>query len=162
VRAADPNHLVMGPRFAIVPAEPVIEMAGKYLDVISFNCYETDPTGVIEQYEAFQRPLIIGEFSFRGQDSGLPNTKGAGPRVPDQRARADAFERYVRIALGTPNVVGYHWFEHSDQPKEGRADGENSNYGVVNIEDEVYVELTERMRTVNAQAEAIHAGLQRR
>jgi agarase len=162
VRAADPNHLIMGPRFAIVPAEPVVAMAGKYLDVISFNCYEFDPTNVIKQYEVFQRPLIIGEFSFRGQDSGLPNTRGAGPRVPDQRARADAFEDYVRVALGRPNVVGYHWFEHADQPKEGRADGENSNYGVVNIEDEVYVELTERMTQVNAEAEAIHAGRQRR
>jgi hypothetical protein len=158
VREADPNHLIMGSRFAIVPSRPVIEMAGRHLDVISFNCYEFDPTKVIEEYEAFQRPLIIGEFSFRGQDTGLPNTRGAGPRVPDQRARADAFERYVRMALGTPNVVGYHWFEHCDQPKEGRGDGENSNYGVVDIEDEVYVELTERMKQVNAQAEALHAG----
>ena len=55
-------------------------------------------------------------------------------------------------------MVGYHWFEHADQPAEGRFDGENSNYGTVTIEDDPYVELTETMTRVNAMAERIHAG----
>ena len=49
--------------------------------------------------------------------------------------RAAGFERYVRRVLHDPAVVGYHWFQYTDQPKEGRFDGENSNYGVVNIVD---------------------------
>ena len=53
-------------------------------------------------------------------------------------------------------MVGYHWFEHADQPAEGRFDGENSNFGLVTIEDEVYPELTETMIRVNAAAEQIH------
>ena len=40
-----------------------------------------DPRATIERYSAFGKPLIIGEFSFRAEDSGLPNTKGAGPKV---------------------------------------------------------------------------------
>ena len=131
-----------GCRFAYVPPKPVVVAAAKYLDAISFNCYATNPRPVINQYAVFGKPLIIGEFSFRGDDSGLPNTKGAGPRVKTQADRAADFRNYVTWALGNPNVVGYHWFEHADEPKEGRFDGENSNYGVVNIKDEVYQELT--------------------
>ena len=54
-------------------------------------------------------------------------------------------------------MVGYHWFEHADQPAEGRFDGENSNYGTVTIQDETYAELTETMTRVNEAAESIHA-----
>jgi hypothetical protein len=71
--------------------------------------------------------------------------------------RARCFERYVSAALRKPAVVGYHWFEHADQPAEGRFDGENSNFGTVTIEDDVYAELTEVMTRVNAAAEQIHA-----
>ena len=50
-----------------------------------------------------------------------------------------------------------HWFEHADQPAEGRFDGENSNYGTVSIDDRVYGELTSAMADVNAAAEHLHA-----
>jgi hypothetical protein len=53
-------------------------------------------------------------------------------------------------------VVGYRWFEHADQPAEGRFDGGNSNFGTVTIQDEVYEELTETMTRINAAAEQIH------
>ena len=60
-----------------------------------------------------------------------------------QVERARCFERYVSAALRKPAVIGYHWFEHADQPAEGRFDGENSNFGTVTIEDNVYAGLTE-------------------
>jgi regulation of enolase protein 1 (concanavalin A-like superfamily) len=157
LRAADPNHLNFGARFAYVPPPPVRASAAAHLDVISFNCYQTDPTSVVRQYAVLGRPMIIGEFTFRADDVGLPNTRGAGPRVPTQVARAEAFERYVQLLLAEPLVIGYHWFQHNDQPKEGRFDGENSNYGVVNETDDVYPELTRTMTAVNAVAERWHA-----
>jgi len=158
IKSADPNHMNFGCRFAYVPPKPVIATAAKYLDVISFNCYAADPRHAIESYSVFGKPLIIGEFSFRGEDSGLPNTKGAGEKVKTQAERAAAFEKFVTLALSEPNLAGYHWFEHADEPKEGRFDGENSNYGVVNIKDEPYEELTRAMTRVNANAENLHAG----
>ena len=54
-------------------------------------------------------------------------------------------------------MVGYHWFEYRDEPKEGRFDGENSNYGVVKIDFTPWEVLTARMTTVNAAIEARHA-----
>jgi agarase len=158
VKAADPNHMNFGCRFAYLPPRPVVAAAAKYLDAISFNCYRPDPRETIERYAAFGKPLIIGEFSFRSEDSGLPNSRGAGPKVKTQAERAAAFKNYVTWALQNPNLVGYHWFEHCDEPKEGRFDGENSNYGVVNIHDEVYTNLTEAMTGINARAETLHEG----
>lgn len=157
IKAVDPNHLVIGSRFGYQAHANVIAAAGRHLDVVSFNCYELDPGPVIDAYAASGKPCLISEFSFRGDDAGLPNSLGAGPRVATQIERAQAFERYVRVALSKPNVVGYHWFEHADQPAEGRFDGENSNFGTVTIEDDIYDELTKAMTRVNAAAEQIHA-----
>ena len=158
IRAVDPNHLVIGSRFGYQPQTHVIAAAGRHLDVVSFNCYDVDASAVIDAYAvAAGKPCLISEFAFRGDDSGLPNTRGAGPRVASQTERARCFERYVTVALSKPSIVGYHWFEHADQPAEGRFDGENSNFGTVTIEDEVYTELTDTMTRINAAAEQIHA-----
>jgi hypothetical protein len=157
IKAADANHLILGCRFALPPPKPVVEAAARHLDVISFNCYDTDPSEKFDVYAATGKPCLIGEFSFRGEDSGLPNTNGAGPKVANQSERAASFRRYVTTALQRPALVGYHWFEHADQPAEGRFDGENSNFGTVTIEDVIYEELTRTMTAVNADAEAVHA-----
>ncbi len=158
IKAADPNHLVLGARFALPPRRAVIEACGRHTDVLSFNSYGDDPAQDIATYAISGKPSLIGEFSLRAEDSGLPNTRGAGPIVGTQADRAAGFRRYVKSALRKPSVVGYHWFEHADQPAEGRFDGENSNFGVVTIRDDVYEALTQAMAGVNADAEKIHAG----
>jgi len=81
--------------------------------------------------------------------------------VPTQAERAVAYRRYAAAALSRPAIVGCHWFEHADQQAEGRFDGENSNFGVVSINDEVYEELTQTMKSLNAEAEAIHMSASR-
>lgn len=156
IKAADGNHLVLGSRFAFPPPAPAIEAAARHVDVISFNCYGPDPDGALAAYAPTGKPCLIGEFSFRGTDSGLPNTNGAGPVVATQTERAAAYQRYATKALQHPLVVGYHWFEHADQPAEGRFDGENSNFGTVTIDDNVYETLTKTMTALNAEAEDIH------
>jgi agarase len=157
VRAAAPNHLVLGCRFHFPPQAEVVAAAGRHLDVVSFNCYVADPFGAIAFYAKAGKPGLIGEFSVRGDDAGLPNTRGASPRVATQAERAAAYRAFVTAALGQPTLVGYHWFEHADQPAEGRPDGENSNYGTVTITDQVYPALTSAMTSINAAAEALHA-----
>jgi hypothetical protein len=92
----------------------------------------------------------------RKQDSGLPNTQGAGPKVPNQAARAQAYTDYVTRLESLPEVIGYHWFQWSDEPKEGRFDGENSNYGLVSINDKPYAEFLAAVKAANAAAIAAH------
>jgi len=156
IKSADPNHLYLGARFAGGVPDAVIR-AAKVLDVVSVNIYDFDPRPMARKVIALTgRPIMETEFSFRGQDAGLPNTRGAGPRVPDQRARALAFTDYVTRLLSLPEAVGYHWFQWSDQPKEGRFDGENSNYGLVDINDKPYGEFVEVVRSTNLAAVEVH------
>ena len=157
IKRADPNHLVLGCRFALPPRRSVVRAAARAVDVVSFNCYETDPAATLAVYAAAGKPCLIGEFSFRGADSGLPNTRGAGPVVATQADRAQGYRRYVDAAFAHPLLIGCHWFEHADQPAEGRFDGENSNYGVVTIDDRPYETLATAMRAGNAEIDALHA-----
>ncbi len=155
IRSADPHHMVLGCRFAGRATPAVYEECGKYCDVISYNNYSYDaPVQHMQPiFDASLRPIMITEFSFKAMDSGLPNTKGAAIAVYAQEDRADGYERYVTGALSLPYVVGLHWFMHHDQPPSGADDrGENSNYGVVDVDDEPYCTLVERMRLVNGRA----------
>lgn len=181
LRAKDPNHLILGCRFvwAIVPA-PVVQACGEYCDVVSLNHYEP---GIVASillratqrrsmrvasdvtfkafYDAAKKPLLITEFGFRSIDSGVPNTYPPGwliqPKVPTQQCRADKFEACATAWMSQPYLLGYHWFQYMDEPNVGRFDGENGNYGLVNIEDNPYTEFVSRFTAVNRRVWDLHA-----
>lgn len=159
IRKADPNHLILGCRFAGLAPDPVLRGVRDSVDVVSFNNYgQTAPVETLQNiYRVTGRPIMLTEFSFKAMDSGLPNTKGAARPVATQADRADGFARYVQGLIDLPFMVGFHWFEHADEPKEGRFDGENSNYGVVTIGDRPWDILVRRMTEVNAGLEGRHA-----
>jgi hypothetical protein len=171
VRAADPNHLVLGCRFVSWVTPPtVVDAAGPYLDVVSVNHYEIDAAGVsivkntpslagalptdgwlAEFAHHSGRPLLISEFGARAVDSGLPNDYPPYffQKIWDtQGQRADALERYGRALAEQPYLVGIHWFEWFDEPPGGRFDGEDSNWGLVSSADVPYDLVVERARRV--------------
>jgi hypothetical protein len=158
IRRQDPNHMILGCRFAGYPGDSVIQAVGDYFDVISFHSYSPMPPS--DRLELITKltgkPTMLTEFSFKAMDSGLPNTKGAGRPVATQEDRAAGFQAYVEALAALPGCVGFHWFEYRDEPKEGRFDGENSNYGVVRVDFTPWDTLTSRMRQVNAGIEALH------
>jgi len=169
IKKHDPNHLVLGCRYAFKPPDEAIKGCRGYVDVFSVNRY-TNPYSEdlrtflenLEEIHSFiELPVMITEFSFKAMDSDLPNTRGAGVPVKSQAERARFYEEYVRTILAEPFVVGYHWFQYADQPSEGRFDGENSNFGLVNIRDEPWIILVERAAAVNLQAEYMHASGQK-
>jgi len=157
IRAADPNHMVIGCRFAGYAPEAVLRGLRRHVDVVSYNDYSLEaPVWNLERLTRVTgRPFMITEFSFKAKDSGLPNTRGAGVPVETQNDRADRFERYVTTIVKMPQCVGYHWFEWCDEPREGRFDGENSNYGLVRINDTPWEELTQRLASLNAGLERL-------
>lgn len=166
VKRHDPNHLVLGVRFAGLPPSEVLEAAGRYFDVVTVNFYtygsHEPPIDALKRvYELTGKPVMVTEFSYKAMDSGLPNTKGASEPVKTQKERSYFTARYVLKIIELPYVVGYHWFQYTDQPKEGRFDGENSNYGLVKIDDEPWELLTKVFSYVNGKAEEVHAGLAR-
>lgn len=171
VREADPNHLILGVRaVSVLTPEPVVEAAGAWLDVFSANNYVfvegmaaalqdgfgplIDSSGFLQRYaEVADLPILITEFSFRAADSGLPN--GYPPIYPvldTQQDRADAFEAYADDCYRHPWIVGHHWFEWVDQPAGGRFDGEDNNFGLVDIHDDPWQILVDRMTAVHARA----------
>ncbi|RLI24321.1 beta-agarase, partial [Candidatus Bathyarchaeota archaeon] len=158
VKRADPNHMILGCRFAVAPPREVLETVKDYVDVVSINNYSlTAPTGILRHvYEVTGKPMMVTEFSFKAMDSGLPNTKGAGIPLKTQRERAEHCKRYIDTLLTLPFILGYHWFQYMDQPKEGRFDGENSNFGLVKIDDEPYRLLVETFKQINFNAEKTH------
>jgi agarase len=158
IHTADPHHLYLGARFMGVPPRPVLR-AAQNADAVSINLYVRDPRPQIRAvYEATGRPVLVTEFSFRSLDSGLPNTVGAGPWVFTQRNRAEAYIAYVSRLVAYPEVIGYHWFRWVDEPAQGREDGENSNYGLVDIHDRPYAEVAGAAAAMNRAAAGIHAG----
>jgi len=171
VRAADPNHMILGIRIisVLAPIE-VVTAAGAWVDVMSVNNYEynaglpdeleklfgpvlSTDNSLADFYAACNRPLLFSEFSYRAQDSGLPNTyPPVFPVLATQSDRADAYESYTRSSFAAPYVVGQHWFEFTDEPSGGRFDGENSNFGLVSTSDVPWQTLVDRMTAVAASA----------
>ena len=161
IHSADPNHLYLGAKFAGAPPDPVLR-AAHIADIVSVDIYKFDPRPIVEHiYNLTQRPVLVAEFAFRAEDSGLPNTRGAGPKVANQAARARAYADYVKWLESLPEAVGYHWFEWCDEPRQGRFDGENSNYGLVNIHDQPYKQFVRAVSKANSAAIQIHQALKK-
>lgn len=161
IRRHDPDHLILGCREAIAfSAEPIAASARGLVDVFSLSYYvpEAYELPLRKLHEASGLPILVSEWAFRARDSGLPNTKGAGPLVDTQAQRAAKYREYLTALLRMPFVVGAHWFKYTDQPAEGRFDGENSNYGLVTITDEPYAEFVAVVREINRRAYQVRLG----
>lgn len=163
IRRHDPNHLFLGVRFAGRAQQSVIAACGKYADVISVNHYSKSGEPDLPLLHAIAtltgKPLLITEFSWRAQEnrSGCLNEHGADVTVATQQDRADAFANFAVKILEQPFILGYDWFQLFDQPPAGRFDGENSNYGLLDIHDQPYEELLAVISDINARADGIHA-----
>lgn len=143
IRRYDPNHQILGCRYASRAPLPLSQAIGPYFDVISFNNFDWRAPlyklGEISKYSG-GKPTLVSEFSYRAVDSGLPNSLiirksmplGMGQALRGQSDRADLYAAYVQDLAGVPSCVGFTWFQYRDQPKEGRpSDGENSTFSTV-------------------------------
>ena len=164
VRAVDPNHLILGDRLADAGPRGVVAACGKYCDVVSLNYYSgylKVESGYLKgAMETAGKPILITEFSYCATEnsSGNPNSKDSLALVPTQKDRADGFARYVSALVDVPFIVGYHWFQFYDQSPGGRSfDGQDSNYGIIDIYGRPYGALVESMRMTNDAAESLHA-----
>ena len=172
IRAADPNHLIFGYRLNGArgddPADdpegelllPLLRSASEWVDILDYHSYSrAAPLAELQLMHAHGGglPVMVSEFAFRASDSGLPNTVGAGPLVPTQAARAAATEAYIQQLVALPFIVGYHSFAWSDEPAAGNGWGENSNYGLVHLDDDAYGEMTSMFTRLHASVVELHA-----
>ncbi len=168
LRAADPQHLTLGARFAGRAPDAILEVAGRFTDVFTINTYpriDLDRGRLLsvqrqfrDYYAQVQKPLAITEWSFPALDSDLPCQHGAGMRVDTQAQKARCYEIFAHAMIDLPFVVGYHYFMWVDEPAEGISSTfpEDSNYGLVDVNDTPYPELVETATRVNAAAHQRH------
>lgn len=167
VREELPGVLILGTRIPGNAPDPVIRACGKYCDVMSVNDYLFEPkvnVGAMTRFWVLGgKPIMHTEFSWRARSnsSGNPNTRGAGAIVDTQADRANAYAALIADTATVPYIIGSHWFEFADQAPQGRFDGEDSNYGIVDIHNKPYAELLAAMKATNAKVQSLHASTAR-
>jgi autotransporter-associated beta strand protein len=155
VKKYAPNQLYLGCRFAGTQPDEVALAAGASCDVVAYNAYglgvphygDNPLQARSAQIMKFDKPAIIGEFSFGSTDRGVFS---GGVLVDNQQQRAVQYAAYVNSALSMPWCVGVHWFQYVDEMIIGRGDGENANEGLVAMTDTPYPELTAQAAATNA------------
>ncbi|MEK7767660.1 MAG: hypothetical protein AAB368_15630, partial [bacterium] len=165
VRGLDPDRLILGVRYAGFPLAPVVAAQRGCTDVVSMNFYIQEGEFPAEKAEDAHRlaggqPVWITEFSWHApydNRSGDRNTIGFGSRVRFQKSRGLAYERFVKGGARLPFMIGFDWFQWCDESPQGRSDGEDVNFGLVDIEDRPYAELVGRIARTNRVLEKLHA-----
>ena len=174
IRSVDPDHMIIGSRFAGGHAADMVwQAAGRYCDINTFNYYGNvdldrgialdddhhQPTKTLRQvfekfYQLGGRPMMVTEWSFPAIDSGLPCTHGAGQRFQTQEQRARATEIFAKTTLRMPFMVGYDYFMWVDEPALGisKIFPENTNYGLIDEDAKAYEPLVAAFTKVHRDA----------
>lgn len=147
IKSNSPNTLYLGSRLFVgydYRNERLNRAAGEYWDVVSYNLYQPHydhfaPHGLPDV------PVIITESSVGGCRArggwGIHSDPGL---IPD--ARKEAFLCQYESAARHPNIVGIHFFCLFDQPVLGRWDGENCDFGLLDITDSPYTDVVKANR----------------
>lgn len=154
LRKLAPNQLYLGCRFHTKNLM-AREVAAKFCDVLSFNRYQPTMEGLGYDLDA---PAMLTEFSFGAADRGHFYS-GIGSPSKSQADRAARYQKLMDSLLAMPNFVGCHWFQYTDQPASGRTlEGENGNYGLLDIVDTPYPEMIQATRHTARRVYAERAG----
>jgi hypothetical protein len=154
-RRHDPNHLLLGCRLqpGTINNEQLCRIAGKYLDVMSFNYYTkgVDKDFLRRIYGwTGGRPMMMSEFFWgASKESGL----AGGGEVATQQERGFAYRNYVEQCASLGFVVGIEWFTLIDQAVTGRwfqgFDGERANTGILAVTDRPWMAMLEEAIKTN-------------
>jgi hypothetical protein len=150
IRKYDQRALILGDRYQSFYYPEVARACAPYVDAVSSNLNASWNDGTFARFylETLHRlsgkPVIIGEFYMAARDnrSGNANDRGVYPVVATQMERAAGFRNTLDTLLKIPYVIGADWFQYYDEPTHGRHDGENFNFGLVDIHDRPYEALT--------------------
>jgi hypothetical protein len=159
VRRHDPDALFLGDRYQSFYYPEVARAAGKYVDIVSTNLSASWNDGCFVRFylkslnRLTGKPTIVSEFYAAATEnrSRDKNTGKGFPVAPTQDDRAEATRRSLESLTRDPTVVGVEWFQYTDEPPGGREDGENYNFGLVDIEDRPYEELTQVFATFDLE-----------
>jgi hypothetical protein len=149
IRKHDPRALFLGDRYQSFYYPEVARAAARHVDVVStnLNAHWNDGTFLRSYLDTLHaltgKPIIVSEMYLAATEnrSGNRNTSGVFPVVATQGERVAATRNTLNQLVKLPYVVGVDWFQYTDEPTHGREDGENFNFGLVDIHDRPYEEL---------------------
>jgi hypothetical protein len=165
IRAADPDALIFGDRLPIYYDPVAIRAEARHVDVIATNYNVDSAEGWVAPYYfdglhqlSGGKPVLVSEWFYAAAENRTGNrNNGHLMTVTTQaergRGAAAAIADFARI----PDLVGLHWFQYADYPKGGRADGEDYDFGLVDIDDQPYETLISAIEPPLHDAARLHA-----
>jgi len=165
IRAADPDALYFGDRLPIYYDPEAVRAMTPHVDAIATNYNVDSGDGWIARYyfDGLRRlsggkPVLVSEWFFAARENRTGNrNNGHLMTVATQAERARGAAAATLNFAAIPEIIGTQWFQYHDHPKGGRADGEDYNFGLVDIDDIPYRRLTAALSAANQRAPALHA-----
>ncbi len=159
IRKYDQRALILGDRYQSFYYPEVARASAPYVDAVSSNLNASWNDGTLLRsyldtlHALTGKPILVSEIYMSANEnrSGNRNNHGVFPVVQTQRQRAESLQNTMWSLLELPYVVGAEWFQYFDEPKHGREDGENFNFGLVDIHDRPYEELTSAVAALDLQ-----------
>ena len=164
LREADPAALIFADRLQIYYDPNAVRPMGPYIDAIATNYNVDSEDGWVARYyfEGLRqltgnKPILISEWFFAAHENRTGNhNNGHLMTVQTQAERARGAAAAAQSFVRMPQIVGLHWFQYYDHPPGGRPDGEDYNFGLVDIHDQPYEELTQALGQVNPRLADTH------
>lgn len=166
IRRYDPNHLIMGDRYNGHYPLAVARAAGPFVDVISTNASFADtkdgamfPFFLRTLHQLTGKPVLMSEYyaaAMENQSGNRNSSTDMFATLQTQTERVALTERTLCDLASMPFVVGAHWFQYFDEPPGGRSDGEDFNFGLVDIENRPYQGLVQAMTEMQGRVPEIH------
>lgn len=155
-----PHALYLGDRYISNYYPEVVKAAAGYVDILSTNLNADWNDGSFTQSylpdleNLTRKPILISEYYMSAAEnaSGNKNDSSGFPVVKTQAERSRDFSAATTYLFSLPYVVGAHWFQYSDEPKNGRGDGENYNFGLVDVNNHPYPELCAASAAMRSEA----------
>ncbi len=165
IHAADPDALYFGDRLPIYYDPAAVKAMARHVDAIAANYNPDASDGWIAHYfwDGLEKlsggkPVLITEWFFAAMENRTGNkNNGHLMTVETQDERASGAAAVARNFAAIPAVLGSQWFQYYDHPKGGRPDGEDYDFGLVDINDRPYERLTAALAEANRRAPQIHA-----
>jgi hypothetical protein len=165
LRQADPDALLFGDRLPIYYDPVAVRAMARHVDVIAMNYNIDSPDGWVARYffDGLRqltggKPVLISEWFFAANENRSGNrNNGHLMTVATQVERARGAAAAVINLAAVPEIVGTHWFQFADHPTGGRADGEDYDFGLVDVDNRPYEHLVGALARANEAAPAMHA-----
>lgn len=162
VKSLDPNHLYLG--FWIVPNWWVNDtdwsLIAPWCDVIGYDRYADRFGGIEELFARFDKPVLLGEFSFPCWYGGARGFGRYGVYTETERESGEKYAATLAAASRSPACIGTMWFQYRDEPLTGRGPGKGAElvigehyaFGFVDVTDRPRDEIVAAARAANLVA----------